>query len=92
MQIKISEILNDLTNGQTRADIKEKYNLSTAQMKMLFQHPQLKGRKTKKVEEPIEILDDVSQPESSRQTHMEFSEETVRPDVQENDPFEDDFM
>jgi hypothetical protein len=61
MQIKISEILNDLTNGQTRQQIKEKYNLSTAQLKSVFNHPLLKGRKTKKVEQPIDLLDDVTQ-------------------------------
>jgi hypothetical protein len=61
MQIKISEILNDLTNGQTRQQIKEKYNLSTGQLKAVFSHPQLKGRKTKKVEQPIDLLDDVTQ-------------------------------
>lgn len=60
MQLKISEILNDLTNGQTRQQIKEKYNLSTAQLKSVFSHPQLKGRKTKKVEQPIDLLDDVT--------------------------------
>jgi hypothetical protein len=60
MQIKISEILNDLTNGQTRQQIKEKYNLSTAQLKSVFAHPLLKGRKTKKVEQPIDLVDDIS--------------------------------
>lgn len=60
MQIKISEILNDLTNGQTRQQIKEKYNLSTGQLKSVFSHPLLKGRKTKKVEQPIDLLDDIS--------------------------------
>jgi hypothetical protein len=60
MQIKISEILNDLTNGQTRQQIKEKYNLSTGQLKSVFAHPLLKGRKTKKVEQPIDLLDDIS--------------------------------
>lgn len=61
MQIKISEILNDLTNGQTRQQIKEKYNLSTGQLKSVFAHPLLKGRKTKKVEQPIDLLDDITQ-------------------------------
>lgn len=60
MQLKISEILNDLTNGQTRQQIKEKYNLSTGQLKSVFSHPQLKGRKTKKVEQPVDLLDDVT--------------------------------
>lgn len=60
MQIKISEILTDLTNGQTRQQIKEKYNLSTGQLKSVFAHPLLKGRKTKKVEQPVDLLDDIS--------------------------------
>lgn len=66
MQIKISEILNDLTNGQTRQQIKEKYNLSTAQLKSVFSHPLLKGRKTKKVEQPIDLVDDISTQETIR--------------------------
>ena len=61
MQIKVSEILNDLANGLDRKAIREKYNLSPAQMKMLFQHPQLKGRKVKKAVEPIEIIDDITE-------------------------------
>jgi hypothetical protein len=74
MQLKISEILNDLTNGQTRQQIKEKYNLSTAQLKSVFSHPQLKGRKTKKVEQPIDLVDDVTV--STNQTTVEFVEKT----------------
>ncbi len=60
MQIKISEILNDLTNGLTRHDIKAKYNLSTGQMKAIFSNPLLKGKKTKKAEEPVYLVDDVT--------------------------------
>jgi len=58
-QIKVSEILNDLINGLTREDIKKKYNMSTAQLKAVFAHPKLKGRKTKKAEEPINLIDDL---------------------------------
>lgn len=97
MQIKVSEILNDLTNGLTRADIKAKYNLSTAQMKSIFSHPKLKGRKTKQVTQPIELVDDMEvspAPVPVRiQAELPFVdraildaeevEETVRPDVQE---------
>lgn len=72
MQLKISEILNDLTNGQTRQQIKEKYNLSTAQLKSVFSHPQLKGRKTKKVEQPIDLLDDVTPTLEPRPTNQVF--------------------
>jgi len=80
MQLKISEILNDLTNGQTRQQIKEKYNLSTAQLKSVFSHPQLKGRKTKKVEQPIDLLDDVTptlEPRPTNQVVVNTSTEEV---------------
>lgn len=80
MQLKISEILNDLTNGQTRQQIKEKYNLSTAQLKSVFSHPQLKGRKTKKVEQPIDLLDDVTptlEPRPTNQVFVNASSEEV---------------
>lgn len=72
MQLKISEILNDLTNGQTRQQIKEKYNLSTGQLKSVFSHPQLKGRKTKKVEQPIDLLDDVTPTQEPTPTNQVF--------------------
>lgn len=79
MQIKISEILNDLTNGQTRQQIKEKYNLSTAQLKSVFAHPLLKGRKTKKVEPPIDLVDDISIQDTRPAYAIVEPAETIRP-------------
>lgn len=92
MQIKISEILNDLTNGQTRQQIKEKYNLSTAQLKSVFAHPLLKGRKTKKVEEPIDLLDDISLQDTRPAYAIVEPAETIRPALvddanDDEDPF-----
>ncbi len=89
MQIKISEILNDLTNGQTRQQIKEKYNLSTAQLKSVFAHPLLKGRKTKKVEQPIDLLDDISTQDTRPAYAIVESAETIRPALV-NDANDDD--
>lgn len=46
--IKMSEILEDLEQGLTRAEIKEKYSLTAREMGVLFSHPNLKNRKPKK--------------------------------------------
>ena len=95
MQIKISEILNDLTNGQTRQQIKEKYNLSTAQLKSVFAHPLLKGRKTKKVEQPIDLVDDIS----TQDTRPAYAivepqpvAETIRPALVDNTNDDEDLF
>lgn len=95
MQIKISEILNDLTNGQTRQQIKEKYNLSTAQLKSVFAHPLLKGRKTKKVEQPIDLVDDISTQDTRPAYAIVESQpvvETIRPALVDNTSNDEDLF
>tara|TARA_Y100000385_G_scaffold115679_1_gene120348 strand:+ start:5104 stop:5451 length:348 start_codon:yes stop_codon:yes gene_type:complete len=47
--ITISMILEDLDNGVDRNAIKEKYNLQAWEVKQMFEHPALKGKKAKKV-------------------------------------------
>jgi hypothetical protein len=47
VQLTTSGVVKDLDSGLTRDDIKAKYNLTTADMKSLFSHEKLKGRKTK---------------------------------------------
>ena len=42
-----TQILNDLKNGLTRESIKEKYGMTNRELKEIFQHPDLKGRKTR---------------------------------------------
>ena len=64
IKITISSVLNDLSNSMTREEIRDKYSLTNAQLKQLFQHPQLKGRKTKQVNVLFEIVDDVTKEES----------------------------
>ena len=47
--ITVSMILEDLDNGIDRNAIKEKYNLQAWEVKQMFEHPSLKGKKAKKV-------------------------------------------
>ena len=58
IQVTVSGILEDLQNGLTRNEIKEKYSLSANQLKQVFQHEKLKGRKTKKQEAQVLVIDD----------------------------------
>ena len=47
--ITVSMILEDLENGIDRNAIREKYNLQAWEVKQMFEHPSLKGKKAKKV-------------------------------------------
>jgi hypothetical protein len=47
--ITVSMVLEDLENGVDRNGIKEKYNLQAWEVKQMFEHPSLKGKKAKKV-------------------------------------------
>jgi hypothetical protein len=60
MKITITEILSGLDEGMTRQDFKEKYNLTTKELKVLFNHSKLKNKKTRK---PIsfELVDDTDE-------------------------------
>lgn len=44
--VKVSEVLNALHSGKTREEVRVDLGISKAELRMLFQHPQLKGRKT----------------------------------------------
>ena len=47
--ITTSMIIADLENGIDRTGIKSKYSLETWEVKQMFDHPRLKGKKAKKV-------------------------------------------
>jgi len=47
--ITTSMILEDLENGIDRTGIKAKYNLEAWEVKQMFDHPVLKGKKAKRV-------------------------------------------
>lgn len=42
-------ILEDLNQGLSRDEIQEKYGLTKTDLQRMFQHPDLKGKKTKKM-------------------------------------------
>lgn len=48
VKITTTEVLELLDLGKTRDEIREHYGLSNPDLKRLFKHPRLKGRKTKK--------------------------------------------
>ena len=61
-QISVSEVIEDLNNGLNRLQIGEKYGLTAREVKIMFQHPSLKGKKVKKVFEPsFELIDDIQE-------------------------------
>lgn len=47
VQLSVEGILADLDNGLTRDEIQSKYGLSNKDMKQVFSHPDLKGKKAK---------------------------------------------
>ena len=56
-QIKISEVLVLLEQGKKRSEIATHYGITDADVKKVFAHPKLKGKKAHK--EPIwELTDD----------------------------------
>ena len=48
-RITTSMIINDLENGIDRNGIRDKYSLQAWEVKQMFEHPTLKGKKAKKV-------------------------------------------
>ena len=52
VKISIPDVKQDLANGLTRKEIGQKYGLNFTNTKALFQHPELKGLKTKKPFDP----------------------------------------
>ena len=57
--ITVSMILEDLDNGTDRPGIQTKYGLKTWEVTEMFKHPQLKGRKAKKVRKlSFDFVDD----------------------------------
>lgn len=57
--IGVAQVLQHLKDGMTRDDIAEHYDISKTECKLLFQHPDLKGKKTIKKPSFI-IVDDAT--------------------------------
>ena len=61
--ISIKAVLTDLENGLNRAKIGEKYAINFKEVKYLFEHPKLKGKKAKSVFVPSFTIEDDVQAE-----------------------------
>ena len=80
MQIKISDVLGMLNNGNTRKEIQEHYGLNGVEVKTLFSHPELKGKKTKKKKElSFIIVNDVTGQEAPTPTEENTDTEEETP-------------
>lgn len=90
-EIKISEVLQLLQEGYTRDQIAVKYGISQKELKYLFQHPKLKGKKTIKGI-GIVIVNDLEEmpemPEASEAWGEENAVETMD-NIETPAPFEE---
>jgi len=69
--ITTSMILEDLENGIDRTGIKEKYNLQAWEVKQMFEHPVLKGKKARKVRKmSFNFVDDTTEVVDPNQTSI----------------------
>ena len=83
VKINPKDVLALLADGKSREEVREHYNLSKGDLKKVFQHPDLKGRKTKK--SPGFVFEDASNNISDAEiatTTSEVANEVVE-DVQE---------
>jgi hypothetical protein len=60
--LTVSQILTDLDKGLDRKAIREKYSLTIDEVKHLFQHPTLKGKRPKRAHKAIRftLVDDTT--------------------------------
>lgn len=81
-KIGIKQVCDMLRDGKTRDEIAEFYGISKADCKRLFQHPDLKGKKTiKKPELGFEIVEDESVKEQIVLDSPGIPEEEVKTDT-----------
>lgn len=87
VKINPKDVLALLADGKTREEVREHYNLSKGDLKKVFQHPELKGRKTKKA--PGFVFEDDA-PSNISNTEIETTtnevsnvDATIADDVQE---------
>jgi len=82
--IKISDVLADLENGVTRVQIGTKYQISAREVKALFDHPKLKGKKAKKgIALSFTIEDDTTVAEEIAEEVVETAANVVSEEVTE---------
>lgn len=79
-----SQILNDLDNGLDRKAIATKYGLSMLEVKVLFEHPALKGKRPKRALKKISftLVDDTQL--SENQLRVDVEADKVQDNTSEN--------
>lgn len=82
-QITVTQILDDLESGRDRKAIKDKYGLTGDEVKMIFEHPKLKGIRVKKARVVRFTLVDDTQADPNTQITLgdvieEISTETTK--------------
>jgi hypothetical protein len=85
--ITVSQIIMDLDSGLGRPQIKEKYSLTAAELKHLFQVPALKKRRPKRALNKISftLVDDVSEKQDDTQLRVDTEAQKVEDNTSEND-------
>lgn len=84
--LTVSQLLNDLENGIDRAGIRKKYDLTTAELKMVFAHPKLQGIRVKKHKiMRIKLVDDTDTEDPNQMSipTESFKEEELRKDAED---------
>jgi transcriptional regulator len=81
--ITVSQILDLLNEGKTRKEIKEELNLTENEIKFVFKHPKLKGKKAKKPLS-IELVDDTTNNSIKNSNVLYLTEEDSEENSEEN--------
>ncbi len=90
-KITASSVLAMLSAGKTRPEIQEHYGLNGVQMKQLFQHPILKGKKTIKEKGAAFIFVDdtvTSAPVANPQMSLEEGIAATQPEAHQEEPIQ----
>ena len=88
-RITTTMIIDDLENGIDRTGIREKYNLQAWEVKQMFEHPTLKGKKAKKVKKlSFEFVDDTVNPNQLDLEDQIKEEEVELLDVENENTFD----
>lgn len=64
IRITTSGVLNMLKEGKTREEIRNHFGLTKTELRDLFKHPKLKGRKTHRKPSFL-LVDDIDQPQET---------------------------
>ena len=76
-EVKITDVLAMLNSGKNRKEIGDELGLTFTQRTALFQHPKLKGVKTKAAMKGLTIVDDTETPNAEAALRGEVIETAV---------------